>query len=51
LPAARTRFISRGGWFAWVFGIPFVRTLADRFYKWFARNRYKMGCSEHCQSH
>ena len=43
--------LPRGRWFAWVFRIPFVRTLADRFYKWFARNRYKMGCSEHCQSH
>ncbi|MEO8334511.1 MAG: DUF393 domain-containing protein [bacterium] len=42
--------LPRGGWIAWVFRIPFVRTLADRFYKWFARNRYKMGCGAHCQS-
>ena len=26
------------------------RTIADRFYKWFARNRYKLGCGAHCQS-
>ena len=42
--------LPRGGWIAWIFRIPFVRTLADRFYKWFARNRYKMGCGAHCQS-
>ena len=42
--------LPRGGWIAWVFKIPFARTLADRFYKWFARNRYKMGCGAHCQS-
>ena len=33
----------------WVFSIPFVRPLADRFYRWFARNRYRLGCGEHCQ--
>lgn len=42
--------LPRGGWIAWIFKIPFVRTLADRFYKWFARNRYRMGCGAHCQS-
>ncbi|MDB4889756.1 MAG: thiol-disulfide oxidoreductase [Gemmatimonadetes bacterium] len=42
--------LPRGRWIAWVFRIPFARTLADRFYKWFARNRYKMGCGAHCQS-
>jgi predicted DCC family thiol-disulfide oxidoreductase YuxK len=42
--------LPRGRWIAWIFSIPFVRTLADRFYKWFARNRYKMGCGAHCQS-
>ena len=38
------------GWlFSWFFKIPFARRLADRFYKWFARNRYRFGCGEHCQ--
>ena len=38
------------GWLmSWVFSIPFVRPLAERFYRWFARNRYKMGCGTHCQ--
>ena len=38
------------GWLiSWLFRIPFVRPLADRFYRWFARHRYKLGCGEHCQ--
>jgi predicted DCC family thiol-disulfide oxidoreductase YuxK len=31
-----------------VFSIPFARPLAERFYRWFARNRYRLGCGEHC---
>ena len=27
-----------------------VRVIADRFYRWFARNRYRLGCGAHCQS-
>jgi predicted DCC family thiol-disulfide oxidoreductase YuxK len=42
--------LPRGRLIAWVFHIPFIRTLADRFYRWFARNRYHLGCGEHCQS-
>jgi predicted DCC family thiol-disulfide oxidoreductase YuxK len=42
--------LPRGGWIAWVFRIPFARGAADRFYKWFARNRYRLGCGAHCQS-
>ena len=38
------------GWLiSWLFRIPFARPLVDRFYRWFARNRYKLGCGEHCQ--
>ena len=38
------------GWLiSWLFKIPFVRPLADKFYRWFARNRYKLGCGDHCQ--
>jgi predicted DCC family thiol-disulfide oxidoreductase YuxK len=37
------------GWLiSWLFWIPFARPLVDRFYRWFARNRYRMGCGEHC---
>jgi predicted DCC family thiol-disulfide oxidoreductase YuxK len=42
--------LPRGRWISWVFHIPYVRTLADRFYRWFARNRYRLGCGAHCQS-
>lgn len=42
--------LPRGRLIAWIFKVPFVRTLADRFYRWFARNRYRLGCGSHCQS-
>lgn len=42
--------LPRGRWIAWVFRIPFVRILADRIYRWVARNRYRLGCGEHCQA-
>lgn len=41
--------LPKGRLISWLFRIPFVRPLADRFYRWFARNRYKLGCGEHCQ--
>ena len=41
--------LPRGRLISWVFKIPLVRGFADRFYRWFARNRYKLGCGEHCQ--
>ena len=40
--------LPKGRLISWLFKVPFVRPLADRFYRWFARNRYRMGCSEHC---
>jgi predicted DCC family thiol-disulfide oxidoreductase YuxK len=42
--------LPRGRWIAWVFAVPLVRGVADRLYRWFARNRYHLGCREHCQS-
>ena len=42
--------LPRGRLVAWVFKVPYVRVLADRFYRWFARNRYRLGCGSHCQS-
>ena len=42
--------LPRGRSIAWMFAIPFARTIADRFYRWFARNRYRLGCGAHCQS-
>jgi len=41
--------LPRGGWIAWVFKLPLMGRAADRFYRWFARNRYRFGCGEHCQ--
>lgn len=43
--------LPRGRWASWVFSVPFVRGLAERFYRWFARNRYQMGCGKHCRAH
>jgi predicted DCC family thiol-disulfide oxidoreductase YuxK len=42
--------LPRGRLIALIFHVPFIRTLADRFYRWFARNRYHLGCGAHCQS-
>jgi predicted DCC family thiol-disulfide oxidoreductase YuxK len=41
--------LPKGKLISWIFSIPFVRPLAERFYRWFARNRYRLGCGEHCQ--
>ena len=40
--------LPRGRRISWVFSVPFVRAIADRLYRWFARNRYQLGCREHC---
>ncbi len=38
------------GWaVGWAFALPGFGPLFGRFYRWFARNRYKFGCGEHCQ--
>jgi predicted DCC family thiol-disulfide oxidoreductase YuxK len=42
--------LPRGRLIAWIFKIPLMRGIADRFYKWFARNRYHFGCGDHCQA-
>jgi predicted DCC family thiol-disulfide oxidoreductase YuxK len=42
--------LPKGRLISWIFRIPFARALADRFYRWFARNRYRLGCGAHCQS-
>lgn len=41
--------LPKGRLVAWVFSIPFARPIAERLYRWFARNRYRLGCGEHCQ--
>jgi len=42
--------LPKGKGVAWMFRIPLARPLAERFYRWFARNRYRLGCGEHCQT-
>ena len=41
--------LPHGRLLGWVFDIPYMGRLIDRFYRWFARNRYRFGCGEHCQ--
>lgn len=43
------RELPKGPLIAWLFAVPWMRPLADRLYRWFARNRYRFGCGEHCQ--
>jgi predicted DCC family thiol-disulfide oxidoreductase YuxK len=43
------RVLPRGRALAWLFRIPLVGPIVDRLYFWFARNRYRFGCGEHCQ--
>jgi predicted DCC family thiol-disulfide oxidoreductase YuxK len=42
--------LPRGRLISWVFKVPLMRGLADRSYRWFARNRYRLGCSDHCST-
>lgn len=41
--------LPRGRWISWMFAVPLVRRLAERGYRWFARNRYRLGCGRHCR--
>ncbi|HEV2132443.1 MAG TPA: DCC1-like thiol-disulfide oxidoreductase family protein, partial [Longimicrobiaceae bacterium] len=43
------KILPRGRLIGWVFRVPLMGGLIDRFYRWFARNRYRLGCGEHCQ--
>jgi predicted DCC family thiol-disulfide oxidoreductase YuxK len=45
------KVLPKGRRISWLFEIPLVRPLADLFYRWFARNRYRFGCGEHCKVH
>jgi len=40
--------LPKGRVVSWLFEVPLVRPLAGRLYRWFARNRYRLGCGEHC---
>ena len=40
--------LPNGSWIGWVFEVPYMCALIDRFYRWFARNRYRLGCGSQC---
>ena len=42
--------LPRGRSVSWLFRIPFVRALAERSYRAFARNRHRLGCGDHCRT-
>jgi predicted DCC family thiol-disulfide oxidoreductase YuxK len=44
------RVLPRGRFVAWLFHIPLVGRIADRAYRWFARNRYRFRCGNHCEA-
>jgi len=49
--AAMERLIDalpKGKLVTWIFSIPFARPLAEKGYRRFARNRYQLGCGDHC---
>jgi predicted DCC family thiol-disulfide oxidoreductase YuxK len=41
--------LPRGKLMRWIFAIPFARPVAEKIYRWFARNRYRFGCKDHCE--
>lgn len=41
--------LPKGMLVSWLFKLPYARALGDRIYRWVARNRYRLGCGEHCQ--
>jgi predicted DCC family thiol-disulfide oxidoreductase YuxK len=45
------KVLPRGRLVSWMFSIPFARRVAEKFYQLFARNRYRVGCGEHCAVH
>jgi predicted DCC family thiol-disulfide oxidoreductase YuxK len=42
--------LPKGKLISWIFEIPFVRRFADKLYRWFAKNCYRLGCGEHCMT-
>lgn len=44
------RILPKGRRIAWLFRIPLIRPIAEVFYRWFARNRHRFRCGEHCEA-
>jgi len=43
------KVLPKGRLISWLFKVPFARPIADRLYRWVARNRSHFGCGDHCQ--
>lgn len=43
------RVVPRGARVSWIFSIPFARSIAEKLYRWFAGNRQRFGCKDHCE--
>lgn len=39
--------LPKGRLMSWIFSIPFARPIAEKLYRSFARNRYRLGCRIH----
>jgi len=39
--------LPKGRLVSWMFSIPFARPIAEKLYRTFARNRYRLGCKLH----
>jgi predicted DCC family thiol-disulfide oxidoreductase YuxK len=39
--------LPRGRFVSWIFSVPFARSVAEKLYRAFARNRYRLGCKLH----
>lgn len=42
------KVLPAGSLLGWAFRVPVLGGLIGRFYRWFARNRYRFGCGDHC---
>ena len=39
--------LPKGRFVSWIFSLPFARPVAEKLYRAFARNRYRLGCKLH----
>jgi predicted DCC family thiol-disulfide oxidoreductase YuxK len=39
--------LPKGRFVSWIFSVPFARPAAEKLYRAFAKNRYKLGCKLH----
>ena len=39
--------LPKGRFVSWIFSVPFARPVAEKLYRAFAKNRYRLGCKLH----